>query len=388
VTDSPTLIQTDIPFLGPIPRDARGFVVTCRPAATVEHDGHEASTQRELARRLAGLKGFVDGGEFDALARYSAPRYFLPNETLTREAATALGIHGEDDLFGGVVPYAHVATKIITHPLPHAGSHAPEGWCAQFPGRVVNVVLDGCSAFDSEDAYLAGRRLLEHGPVRVKLANGIAGRGQFVVDGASALATALDRIDRKVLDHAGVVIEQNLSAVTTYSIGQFRVAGTMGTYYGTQLLTTNNHGATVYGGSEITVVRGNYDTLLNLPLTDEVRLAIVQARIYDAAADYCFPKFFASRRNYDVARGSDAFGRSRSGVLEQSWRAGGASGAEIGALEAFSRDPTLHAVRAGTREIYGEAPTLPSNAVLYFSGVDPHVGPLTKYAWVDSYADA
>ena len=36
-----------------------------------------------------------------------------------------------------------------------------------------------------------------------------------------------------------------------------------------------------------------------------------------------------------------------------------------------------------TREVYGAAPPLPENAAVYFSGDDPHVGPLTKYAWTE-----
>ena len=36
-----------------------------------------------------------------------------------------------------------------------------------------------------------------------------------------------------------------------------------------------------------------------------------------------------------------------------------------------------------TREVYGAAPVLPANAAVYFSGNDPHVGPLTKYAWTE-----
>lgn len=367
---------------------ARGVVVTYLSATSAKRGGHEATTQRQIARRLADLKGFVDGGEFDSLARYSAPRYFLPHETLTSEAAARLGIRDEDDLFGGVVPYPFVATKTITHPLAHTGAQAPRGWSTEFPRRVANVVLDGFSAFDKDDAMRVGSRLLEHGPIRVKLATGIAGLGQFVVDSVHSLAAALDRIDPRAMSDAGVVVEQNLTDVTTYSVGQFRVADTEGTYYGTQQLTTNNHGAAVYGGSEITVVRGGYDILLRLRLPDDIRLAIVQARTYDEAASQCFPGFYASRRNYDVAQGRDAAGRPRSGVLEQSWRAGGASGAEIGALEAFEKDSSLRVTRAATREVYGDEPALPSNATVYFSGTDPSVGPLTKYAWVESYADA
>jgi hypothetical protein len=66
---------------------------------------------------------------------------------------------------------------------------------------------------------------------------------------------------------------------------------------------------------------------------------------------------------------------------------GGASGAEICALEAFRADPSLHAMRAATREVYGEPPALPPDAVVLFSGVDPKVGKLTKYAWKEPHVD-
>ena len=209
--------------------------------------------------------------------------------------------------------------------------------------------------FAKEDALLAGRRLLEFGPVRVKRATGIGGLGQSIANNAADLARALDAIDDEEMARFGAVIEQNLIDVTTYSVGQVRVADVVGTYYGTQHLTTNNRGVEIYGGSELIVVQGDFDALLALTLPEDIRLAIAQARAYDEAATQCFDGFFASRRNYDVAQGLDAAGHRRSGVLEQSWRLGGASGAEIGALEAFRADPSLRVVRAISREVYGDS---------------------------------
>jgi hypothetical protein len=364
-----------------------GAVVTYSPGATDKAVGHQASTRKEIARRLAALMGIAWEGEYDPLRRYAVPPYFVPSITLTSETAARVGVRGECDLFGGVVPYPFVATKTITHPLVGAGSRAPPGWSVEFPRRVADVALDGFSAFAKEDALVAGRRLLERGPVRVKPATGIAGLGQSVVDDAAALAHALDAIDAEEMARSGVVVEQNLVQVNTFSVGRVCVADVVTTYVGTQCLTTNNRGLPIYGGSDITVVRGGFDALLALKLSEDVRLAIAQARAYDDAAMQCFDGFFASRRNYDVAQGPDAAGRRRSGVLEQSWRLGGASGAEIGALEAFSADPSLRTVRAISREIYGEAPALPADAAVYFSGTDAHTGPLTKYAWTEPYAD-
>ncbi len=349
--------------------------------------GHEAATRKQIARRLAGLTGFEFAGEHDPNANWAGRRYFIPGDTLTSENAARLGIRGIDDLFGGVVPAAFVGTKAITHPLVSSEACAPEGWSTDFPRIVAQSVLAGYSAFSKEDALRAGRMLLERGPVRLKLASGIAGLGQWVVNDEAALARVLGDIAAQEIGASGIVIEEHLAGVITHSIGHVRIAELVATYCGTQHTTTSNEGEQVYGGSELRVVRGGFNALLALDLPVEVRLAIAQARVYDDAADRCFPGFYASRRNYDVAQGTDASGRRRSGVLERSWRIGGASGAEIGALEAFRADPSLQTVRAGSHEIYGDSAIPPADSVIYFRGVDPRVGALTKFTVVEAYAD-
>ncbi len=114
-------------------------------------------------------------------------------------------------------------------------------------------------------------------------------------------------------------------------------------------------------------------------LAREVRQAIEYARIFDTAAAIFFPGCFASRRNYDIAQGRDGNGRERFGVLEQSWRVGGASSAEIAALEAFRADPGLPAVRAASFEIH-EDKRLPDNSRVIYRGPDEHGDFLLKYA--------
>jgi hypothetical protein len=108
-------------------------------------------------------------------------------------------------------------------------------------------------------------------------------------------------------------------------------------------------------------------------------MAVVQACRYDTAAKACFPGIILSRRNYDVAQGVGADGRRRSGVLEQSWRLGGASGAEVAALEIFQAAPDVKAVHADCFEVYGAGHEPPPDATVYFHGHDATVGPLTKY---------
>jgi len=362
-------------------------IVTCAMGGPQTLNGHEASTRAEVARRLARLTGFEFAGEHDPRGDGSVAPYFVPSDTLTSAVAASLGIRSADDLFGGVVPASCVATKAITHPLVAADAVAPSGWSTEFPRLVAGSVLVGYSAFSKDDALAAGRLLLERGEVRIKLASGIAGIGQWVAGDDAALTEILERLPDDEYAAAGVVLEENLADVVTHSVGCVRVAEMIATYCGTQHTTTNNQGAEVYGGSELRVVRGGFSALLALELPVDVRLAIAQARVYDDAADRCFAGFYASRRNYDVAQGTDTRARRRSGVLEQSWRIGGASGAEIGALEAFRADASLTTVHAVSREIYGDAPPLPAGAAVYFRGIDPRVGALTKFAVTQTYAD-
>jgi hypothetical protein len=133
------------------------------------------------------------------------------------------------------------------------------------------------------------------------------------------------------------------------------------------------------------VVRGGFEPLLALAMPDAARIAVQQARAYDGAASAHFPGLLASRRNYDVVHGLDPRGRRRSGVLEQSWRLGGASGAEIAALEVFHADPGLQVVRAYCVERYGDAAAPPADAITLFHGVDEAVGALSKNAKAEPY---
>lgn len=348
---------------------------------------HERATREGVARRLAALKGFDFAGEY-APGRHAPGRvYLVPSDTLVGvEAARALGIRGEDDLFGGVVPHAFAATKVITHPLVLPDAAAPAGWSPEFGRRVSHAVLAGFSAFTPGDARRAGMLLLARSPVRLKPVRATGGRGQVVLRDTAALDAALGSIDPAELSRDGLVLEEELAEVTTYGVGQVRVAGLEATYCGTQRLTPDNAGAVVYGGSDLLVARGGFAAMLDLNPGEETRHAVEQARAYDAAATECFPGLFASRRNYDVACGTDAAGRRRCGVLEQSWRIGGASGAEVAALEAFRADPALRAVRAATVEVYGAgAAAPPPGAAVYFRGVDERDGPITKYATIERH---
>ncbi len=374
----------------PEPDEVRGDVVVLRNGET-PRAAHDYAACVALAERLARLKRYAFAGEHDPCTPHdpSRHRYVVPLDTIVgNDVALALGIRGEHDLFGGVVPHAFVATKCISHPLAHGDADAPPGWSRDFARRVEDVVLAGFTAFSRREAQLAGMRLLSQGPVRVKRALGIGGSGQCVVHDRDELEAAIATIDDGELSRFGIALEQDLVAVTTYSVGELRVDDVVLTYTGTQRTTQNAAGHEVYGGSELLVARGGFDALLGLVHDPARRRAIEQARVYDRAAFECFPGTFASRRNYDVAQGRDAAGHPCWGVLEQSWRIGGASSAELAALAALRADLSLAAVCAVSREVYGEAEPVPPGADVHFRGSDAHGGTFVKYALATPYADA
>ncbi|MEZ3184448.1 DUF3182 family protein [Pseudomonas sp. LM13] len=350
---------------------------------------HERVVHAALAERLAALLGLTYGGDYDPTRRYEAQPYLVPSGTVVglREAQ-ALGLCGESDLFGGVVPQAFVETKAITHPLIRPDAAAPVGWSRDFSTQVKGSVLAGYSVFSLEDARDAGRRLLHEGSVRIKPVRATGGRGQQRVDDSDALDQALFALDEQELAEYGLVLEAHLEHVTTFSVGQVRVGGRLASYYGTQRLTEDNAGNEVYGGSDLVVVDGDFEALLALELTETTRLAVSQAQVYDEAASACYRNFFASRRNYDIAQGIDGRGQPRSGVLEQSWRIGGASSAEIAALELFRQGTCARVVRASSLEIYGRERPAPAAATILYQGQDDEVGFVTKCVVVEQYGDA
>jgi hypothetical protein len=360
--------------------------VVALPLQEGGHDcEHDHATLQDYARSLATFMGCGCAGVYDARRRYDTPLYFVPSETLHAAQAERLGIRDSGDLFGGVVPWPFVATKAISHPLLAPDSPRPPGWSDAFAHRIGDAVLPGYTVFGTVDALEAARRLLALGPVRLKPVRACGGRGQSVVRNLDQLREHLRRLDATELAGHGLALEQDLQEARTFSVGQVRVDGLVASYHGVQRLTRANDGQPVFGGSDLTVVRGGFDALAALHPPAELARAVQQARQFDEAAHACYPGFYASRSNYDIVLGRDAAGRWRSGVLEQSWRAGGATGPELGALMAFRLDLSLACVRARSVEVYGEAAPLPPHAHVHYRGSDARVGPLTKYTVVEPH---
>ncbi len=346
---------------------------------------HEVETNLALARWLAQILGLKFGGSYDAQQHAGRDLYLLPTQTLVGAAqARALGVKGPEDLWGGYVDHDFICTKAISHGLFNPQANAPEGWSALFGERVRKVVLDGMSVFSRQDARLAAAHLLERGPIRTKPVHACAGRGQEVIHSLDEFEAVLARPEAGQLLEEGLVLEQDLREVMTHSVGQSFIGDHVFSYCGEQYLTQDGHGEDVYGGSDLLVVPGYYEDLLELDLPDAVRLAIEQAQVFDNAADEAYPGFYASRRNYDIAQGLDSEGQRCSGVLEQSWRMGGASSAEVAALQSFINHPGLRAIRVSSVETYVDQ-ALPADAIEVYRGPAENSDFLLKYVTVKSY---
>ncbi|WP_300620280.1 DUF3182 family protein [Dokdonella sp.] len=363
----------------------RVVLVSCRAG---DPAGHDYASRAHAGTRLAELLGYAYAGNYREESGTGTDRaghaYFVPDETLVLRDADRLGVHSHVDLFGGVAPHAFVATKAISHGVVSPEARVPAGWSYAVAPLIDDVVLYGFTTFDRADARAAARHVLSRGRARLKRVVGVGGAGQTVVADADEFEQALAAVDDDELETQGVVVEQHLEEVVTYSVGQLCVGDHRIAYYGTQRTVCNHRGHRVYGGSDLVVVRGGEDLLRRAEMPDAVRTALARAHRYDAAIAREFPHLFASRRNYDVACGRDADDRIHIGVLEQSWRFGGASPAEIAALNAFERDAGLRLVLASTHEVYGDVEPPPAAAVS-FRGIDPGVGQITKYCTVEAH---
>lgn len=349
--------------------------------------GHVEATHDVLARRVAMLLDLPFSGSCPKRTPMP-PAYLVPASTLCgRNVARRYGINCEADLLGGWVPQSWMGTKAIMHPLVPGAAIVPLDWPAALVSKAVGLTLTGYTAFSARDARTAASVLLENGPVRLKPASADGGRGQIVAQNLSEFEAALASlcVAGRLLD--AVTIEENLDKPITFSVGQVRLAGQTISYCGTQAETRNNSGETAYGGSTLIVVRGGYHSLRTRPLPSDMRESMERAVAFDTLVDRHLGGLIASRRNYDVLCGGNADSKGRIGVLEQSWRVGGASGAEIAALEAFARNPSAIAVQVRTVEAYGNLAEIPEGAIVYYRGDEPELGPMIKYACVDEIVE-
>ncbi|MDO9521179.1 MAG: DUF3182 family protein [Pseudohongiella sp.] len=344
---------------------------------------HEVAVHGIIGQEVAKLLGreFLGNCPEEQIGKEGG--YYIPADTLVGSTG-AFNNLAEDNFFGGLVRQRWMATKAISHPLWGDAASAPEAWTPLFAELAGDSVLRGYTVFSLVDARRCGDELLLGGAVRLKIPEGKACQGQVTVNTTQELVAALTRLSTAAVEREGLVIEENLTDVMTHSVGQINISGLKASYVGTQNLTADNAGRDVYGGSSLMMVRGGYDELLRLRLAEALKKSILQALRFESAAFASFDGLVLSRRNYDVAHGMNAVGEKVSGVLEQSWRIGGASSAEIFGLRRLCEQPELSSVRTTSLELYGHTAPPPSDAISLYQGDDPDVGYIAKYVRVVS----
>ena len=359
----------------------RGMVVIHFSRLGGRLDPHQTVMLDADAKVIAHVLGYEYGGRHQAAKDYTAPVFFVPDDTLLVDEASSLGIRGPSDFYGGIVPHPFVKTKAITHGLVEENAERAPGWSPAFAERVSEIVLPGYTVFSAGDARTAAKRMLRRGGIRVKKPLGASGKGQSLVTTLQELDALLETYASEEMATYGLVLEENLRQVRTLSVGQIAIDGFTVAYCGVQRITKDNEGRSVYGGSDLVCVRGGWDALDALAVEPDARAGVAEARLYDQAMSE-YPGFMASRRNYDIGQGIDSEGRPRSGVFESSWRIGGASPAELLALTEFAQDPSAQVIEAAHVADFGKHREAPAGAVVHFEGDDPQAGPLIRYTMV------
>ncbi|WP_149193216.1 DUF3182 family protein [Luteimonas suaedae] len=360
--------------------------VTAYATRPLPEDGHERGTLEWVARQVAALGGVPYHGLCAAQERPAAATYLVPDATLcSAPSDDPLVPMQENGLLGGVVPYPFVATKVVGHPLVDGAGAAPLGWVPDLGAALAEATVPGYAAFTVEDALRAARKLRREGHhIRLKQPEASGGSGQLVVHDPLRLRAVLAATPGPAMVRHGVVLEADLLDPSTYSVGTITCWGFRIAYIGRQHMTRDGHGHPAYGGSDLAVIRGDLRALQRATRHSVLREVVDKAIAYDARIGEAFPAFFSSRRNYDVIDGTDAAGRRVCGVLEQSWRVGGATPAELGAIGLMLADARIERVCASTRERYGRV-AVPPDAEIYHCGMRPGAGLLTKYRQVSAH---
>ncbi len=352
----------------------RKIRVVCR--ASDSH--HTVASAEALATRLSALTGrqlLPTRQDFDE----DGETFFVPTFALAREDGNP--DMTVDRFYGGIVHRGFMATKLVTHPHWHDHDDLPEGWTGQFAACLQDCVLPGFSVFSHRHALEAASALLKKHKIRFKNPYASGGEDQSVIDTVRSLDSFLAEVSEVDIAN-GLVLEEDVDNSTTYSVGQIQLENHVGTYLGRQYSSRDKAGKEFYAGSRLRVVRGDWDALLQLLQSPTARKVVENARRYDEAAREHLG-LVASRRNYDVLVGPITENGVRCGVLEQSWRVGGASPAELLAMEKLMQDETVTAVQAVLHESRDEAPTFRDDDFIVYSGEDDFGQPLHKYARIE-----
>ncbi len=334
--------------------------------------------------------GGIDQGKTYYVADKTIVLEFSENEKLIKDAL----IESEKDFFGGIVPRAYQSTKAIMHPLVSREAACPLGWSHEFSQELVHLdlVLPGFTVFNIEDIRTAFNHLYDKGVYQIRLKDplGYLGMNQFVVTSFQELEQFIsDKIvDNEKLQQYGLVVEENLHPedLKTYSVSFVTVG-----FHQVHCIGVQRFSQGLYGGTDFVIMQtGKYilpELLARVGIfnKEDAQVIIDKALLFRALLNKHIPEIKTARFNVDIVSGiASIYSNStcelvkRFALLEQSFRVGGASAAEIWGLEYLLCHPSVDAVCASTYYRYGdEAYQTVSGEENLYCGVDSRLGSIS-----------
>ena len=300
--------------------------------------------------------GGIDRGKTYYVADKTIVLEFSENQKLIKDAL----IESEKDFFGGIVPRAYQSTKAIMHPLVSREAACPLGWSHEFSQELVHLelVLPGFTVFNIEDIRTAFNHLYDKGVYQIRLKDplGYLGMNQFVVTSFQELEQFIsDKIvDNEKLQQYGLVVEENLCPedLKIYSVSFVTVA-----FHQVQCIGVQRFSQGLYAGTDFVIMQtGKYilpELLARVGIfnKEDAQVIIDKALLFRALLNKHIPEIKTARFNLDIVSGiASIYSNStcelvkRFALLEQSFRVGGASAAEIWGLEYLLCHPSVDAV--------------------------------------------
>lgn len=334
--------------------------------------------------------GGIDQGKTYYVADKTIVLEFSENQKLIKDAL----IESEKDFFGGIVPRAYQSTKAIMHPLVSREAACPLGWSHEFSQELVDfeLVLPGFTVFNIEDIRTAFKHLYDKGVYQIRLKDplGYLGMNQFVVTSFQELEQFIsDKIvDNEKLQQYGLVVEENLCPedLKTYSVSFVTVG-----FHQVQCIGVQRFSQRLYAGTDFVIMQtGKYilpELLARVGIfnNEDAQVIIDKALLFKALLNKHIPEIKTARFNLDIVSGIASIYSNgtcelvkRFALLEQSFRVGGASAAEIWGLEYLLCHPSVDAVCASTYYRYGdEAYQTVSGEENLYCGVDSRLGAIS-----------
>jgi hypothetical protein len=314
-----------------------------------------------LAAHLATIIGgkYVDGIEYPNAGQPGIDMTLMPYDSVDPSEPIANRVEGDSGIYGAVVDRLK-GTKSICH-TPFCDEGLPSSYDDAFSSRIdeLGVKPMGFVVFGIDDAVDAIDFMKKRGSgVRIKLPLGSGVDNQKIIDSGkpSSLQDWIkSRVEGDHIQQYGLVIEEEVLPSSSdlpfaLSTGELVVSEEHYTYVGWQVKGENGQ----YGGTVLRLTRGRQhpENVANIP----GNLAEVANVVTQASRDMLVEK--AGRMNFNYLYGAGAGDTTDRLILtEPTFRPGGASAAELMAIEALLEDSSLPGIWARTSVEYGGRPS-------------------------------